>query len=910
MDANGQHFWLLAEDADWRTRRHVRWDARCRALCLASERRLSAPPADAAAVAAGALEAIPRCLDSSGALAYWNAAAQAVVARSALPGEAVLLPLPEAPSDMAVGYDGVLYAAVSGAIHMHDLRRRWSDVTVSAPDFLPWRFAADPGGGLWVLDRTRNCLARLYGLPLPLGPHSNDAFDYAGSVFRPDPENCHPPRLDLLPELAWENNERAIAIACPAPESALLLLRRGSGELRYLRRYDARTAQLGPVFELVDACHAYALACLDAQRIVVRVPGRLDAPAFDLSSADENSNLQPSGELYPLATEALEAPFAQRLDVPPHYPVALDGEADDDVAPRGVEPLHALSLSNLARHGEASSAKLIDSGAQDTVWHRLYAEALLPPRAGFVAWLAASAEPEAPVEAGAWIAHAFGEVPLALDPQTPVAVYEHAACELPHHPGLASWPREPNRAGLWSLLIQNPRQRVRRLVGRYLWVRVELFGDARVGPEIAALRAWASRFSYRDRYLPRLYRETQFGALALAPGERLDGLDEQLAPELDAGGAPDGALRERLQRAGLDLGANAQIEVTAPGQQWRLRDATSRRTWHLRREPRAVGLYRPQATPADFLERWLANFEGQLTPLEDRIAAAHLLTDPASVPDAQLGWLGAWVGVAFDPALPEARRRAWLRAAPQLARAHGTRRGLELALELASGGGVSGGEIVLLEDFRLRRLLASLLGVDLNVEDDPLLPGLIVSGNSVVGDTLILGEGERAELMALFREEVATAAENRAVLAFDARLAHRATVLVHQEFAPQDLGLIRRVVELESPAHADVRVASATWPLLVGIASLVGVDTYLADKPRPKPARVGVSRAGRDYVIGPVTLDPRLAGAAATPPPTARARAPDTPPAFGESFVLDGSESRAASGRRIDRYRWRRLPPD
>ena len=217
--------------------------------------------------------------------------------------------------------------------------------------------------------------------------------------------------------------------------------------------------------------------------------------------------------------------------------------------------------------------------------------------------------------------------------------------------------------------------------------------------------------------------------------------------------------------------------------------------------------------------------------------------------------------------------------------------------------------IVVLEDFRLRRILATLLGVNLNEEHDPLLPGLIVSGNSVVGDTLIVGDSARTELLALFRSEVATAQENADVIAFLDQLANRATVLVHQSVSPQDLGLLRRVVELEAPAHVATRVVTATWPFLVGIASLVGVDTYLGPPQVPQPARVGVSSLGQDFVLGPVALDPRMTGAAAPPPsamPVADAGADSVAP-FGLSFELDGSASRAPPGRSLQSYIWRRL---
>lgn len=872
MDANGSRFWSLQAAAHWPTLAdagaHLRWHAGCSALRLASERELDVPADLVAneAAARAALDVVPRALDAEGAVATWHAPSNAIVVRSHLPEAAIALPLPDAPTDLCVGTDGVLYVALPGRVRMHDLRQRWADVDVSEPGFGPWRMAAHPSGGVWVLERSSGRLARLSGLPLPATTPS--AEDYAPHVFRPDPENCRAPALHVV-ATGWAGVAQPLAMACHAQGGLLLLGWNSSGQT-WVRHWDEATRRAGPMRPLRGALHAYAITWLDGTRFAVRLPGRVDAPAF---AWDQNGGEIPAlGDVLPLATDQREASFVHRTDGVAHYPVRGDA----------AEPLLPLALPNLARAGSAANfrieaeqlqAQLIDSGTPATVWHRVYMEAHIPPACGVLLWLAATNDPEppAPDRLDAWHPHAFGRDVRALNsaahaPHVPLAAWDRAPSELPAHPGLATWSPEPGLRGLFGVLIQNARSRVRQLTGRYLWVRMDLHGDGRASPEVVALRAWASRFNYAEQYLPRIYRETLFGEEAQVPGERVDSIDEGYADALNLGGLADPALVERLSIGGVAVGEGARVEVERAGRSWLLRDGTSQRSWRLVLKGHAIGVYRPQATPADFLARSLANFEGVLTPLEDRVASAHLFTDPASAPAEHLDWLAAWVGLAFDPALPEDRRRAWLQSAPELAKWHGTRRGLALALDVATGGAVSGGEVVVLEDFRLRRLLATLLGVDLSDENDPLLPGLQVSGNSVVGDTLVLGDQERSELMALYREEATSAAEDRNIASFYGRLAHRATVLVHREVEDVDLGLIRRIVALESPAHVDVRVVTASWPFMVGVASLVGVDTYLARAVPPRPVRVQRSVLGLgDYVLGPTTLDARLRGEAAAP---------------------------------------------
>lgn len=798
MDANQQRFWVALGGRVWVPTESQTVETHRDFLRLAKVRP-ERPLAEDTAVAEERLKLVPGARDPLGGRAWYDAGEKAIFATSAGLPPTKLLDVAGQVTDFALGFDGYLYIAAGGQVTVRDPLGRYPEITPELPaGFTAWRLAPDPRGGAWVLDRSHKKLARLHGRLFPADPVGG----FPDDMFRPQPENPSPFRFELLADGWLGAEEDPVAIAVGSELGAAVLVWKPDNRCHV--RLAGGKEQPGARATLSEAKRAWSLAWLEGRRFAVLISRTVTADESELEALVyefDDGVVEEIGEIFPLR-EPETGPFLHGLSQPVDYPSREVGS----------RPLVSISLPSYAAKGSAWLGKRdseitgvpgsdtvrtnFDSGVTGTAWHRLYVEAEIPPETGFIVYAAASDAIEVPssIPETEWCAHYFGGI--FTDPalrKKPRGVWLRSDSELPWHSGFLKCEREPDRSGLFTALLQRSGRRVRTLRGRFLHLRIELIGNTRATPCVHALRAYAPRFSYQDRYLPELYRESLFGPAA----------DET---------APDHG-----------------------------------------------------STPADFLGRFLANFESVLTPLEDKIAASWMVTDPRTAPVEAIPWIGSWIGVTFEPWFPPERRREHIRRAADMFARRGTRRGLEIALDAATGGGVSQGRIVVVEDYWFRRTFATILGLDLDRPYDPLFGGPVTTGNSKVGRTLFLGEQSQREFFALFDADIPLAnADQQAVEQFFESLAHRATVIVHETVRDDEWNVITHIAAQEAPAHLELRVRRASRDFMIGLASLVGVDTYLRPEPPPEPVEIEKSSVGTGpLLLRPVSLDPRMEGTSA-----------------------------------------------
>jgi phage tail-like protein len=785
MDANGLSFRMLSTAQDWLpsglSNGNLYYCSGSGCLRLRSMRNGPAPTKDFA-TAQARIETSPMARDQFGNYARWDAAGKTVVAGGAVSGEVTIYtpPAGQAVTDLSMGTDGVLYLAVGGTLVLVDRRNRWPNATLALPDFTFWRLAALPEGGVMALDRTTPQLGKVEGLPLQLEPSDTPN----PGILRSCQSNANPPQVTLRVPLP--STEAFVAFGAMAAGSFCLLswkVYAATNTTAYLRTYSPTTG-LASAWTFSETVFPFAVSWLGAEKFAVFATGLKEALIYDLT--DSPAALSAAGETY-ILNEQNPGPFVHGFDAPTWYASAAGGAA--------MYPLVPLSLNSFAGFGEIDDKAplTIDGGSAQTVWHRLYLEAILPPRCGVTVLLAASNNPSdftggtgaAAVE---WYPHVFGSASSALPSatETPQAMWVSTASEVAFAKPLLSGTPLKDRQGLFMTLIQRGGPKgtaVRNLTGRYLGIRVQLKGDRRSTPEIAALRVYSPRFSYVNHYLPELYRENKFGADADVKGE---------------------------------------------------------------------------STRRDFFERFVNIFEAQMTRIEDRVAGAYLLTRPESTPDSALDWLGGWIGVE-SANYPSDRKRAHVLAAASLHKKRGTVKGITEALNVATNGLCKRGAVIVLEDFRMRHIFATILGADLTMANDPLLPGLTASTNSFVGDTLFLGDPRNPDFLALYASSVLTSKEQQEAEQFLDSLAYRITIFIHNQVDPVNLTLVKQIVEREKPAHVAATYRVAEQPFMIGMASLLGVNCYLAPEPPAEdPVIVQNSRVGRYNVIQHVpSLDPR-----------------------------------------------------
>jgi hypothetical protein len=476
------------------------------------------------------------------------------------------------------------------------------------------------------------------------------------------------------------------------------------------------------------------------------------------------------------------------------------------IPPVPVDPANVDDPSAFVFGQDVPLAQAFDGGEPGCVWHRVLIDGCIPPLCSVEVWARAQDQPDL-LESTSFV-------------QQPALYLRGSAgdgdtgCEIPYYRPFGSGPLTAPK-GTWELLLQD-------LNGRYLQVQLVLRGNGRVSPELQALRIYYPRFSYLRRYLPRVYQDDDSSASFL---DRMLANMEGFLTETDG----------KIERVPMLFDARTAV---------------------------------PEAL--DWLATWLGLVLDPLWAMlqQRRLADPGLigqLVGPISsacfAAPSGVGGVGPLAVPRGDSPIVADRRRLVIRFARVLYQRRGTPDGIRFALHLLldpclettlfrlKQAAIQPDEALRTELLELNLPYPTPTSSDMDLED--LLYALVLTPGRPAtiriverfltrgGKGTLAGDPTVADSPAPATPPTDPTAAYAAVVA---ATAHRFSVLVPAGLSDDEESMIRRVVNLEKPAHTlfDVR---RYWDLFrVGEARL-GIDSTLGDESRFVPMILG-----RDYL--------------------------------------------------------------
>jgi phage tail-like protein len=237
---------------------------------------------------------------------------------------------------------------------------------------------------------------------------------------------------------------------------------------------------------------------------------------------------------------------------------------------------------------------------------------------------------------------------------------------------------------------------------------------------------------------------------------------------------------------------------------------------------------------AQFLQRYLAMFEGVLGEFEAKADARAALLDPRSAPAETLPWLAGFVGLVLDDRMARAPRpggtvedvrRQLIAETIWLFRFRGTVPGLRRFVEIYLGI-----PVIVLEKFRFRGMGGALLG-----ESDA------VSTSSVLGAGFRIGGAIGTD-----ETPVLTGAIDDAFMTH----AHRFSIVIPAALTSEQHDVIQQILDVHRPAHTLVEICTVGTGMRAGRGLHVGLTSIIGRTGGFAELQIGGSTLGRGSVLG------------------------------------------------------------